>query len=291
MLVAVVLTFPGVVPNVLLRLGSLTDTFLPWLGLLVPVLLGVALWRRSLLALVVVLLPAVAWVGAFGGLMRSGERADLVVVQHNVSDENADPAATARALMRPGPDLIGVEEVTPEALPAYEAAFAQRYPHHTVQGTVGLWSRHPLAEARLLDIKPGGLDADWRRGLRALARTPHGDVAVYVTHLPSLRPGPRGFDTRRRDDSARKLGAALAAEPVRRVVLIGDLNATLDDRGLRPVGDHVTGAATGFAFSWPAAAPVARIDQVMVRRGNVTAVRTLPRTGSDHLPIAARVRW
>jgi vancomycin resistance protein VanJ len=40
---------------------------------------------------------------------------------------NPDPAATVRAPMRPGPDLIGVEELTPEALPAYEAAFAAGY--------------------------------------------------------------------------------------------------------------------------------------------------------------------
>jgi vancomycin resistance protein VanJ len=48
---------------------------------------------------------------------------------------------------------------------------------------------------------------------------------------------------------------------------------------------------SGFAFSWPAALPVARIDQIMARSATVTDVRSLPETGSDHLPIAAYVRF
>jgi vancomycin resistance protein VanJ len=36
--------------------------------------------------------------------------------------------------------------------------------------------------------------------------------------------------------------------------------------------------------------PVARIDQVMTRSATVTKLWPLPATGSDHLPLAARVR-
>jgi vancomycin resistance protein VanJ len=291
--VAALITFHAVVPDTAGHPGSLLEAFLPWLGAAVPVLLAVALWRRSRTALLALILPVAAWLGAFGGLLLPADHtsADLVAVQHNVSDENADPAGTARALMNPRPDFIGLEEVTPEALPAYSTALADRYPYHTVQGTVALWSRYPLAEARLLDIKPRGLEADWNRGLRAVARTPWGDVAVYVAHLPSVRLGPtRGFDTTWRDDSAHRLGAAIATEPVRRVILLGDLNSTVDDRGLRPVSSQLTWAPTGFALSWPAAAPLARIDQIMTRSARVTEIWSLPRTGSDHLPIGARIK-
>jgi vancomycin resistance protein VanJ len=48
-------------------------------------------------------------------------------------------------------------------------------------------------------------------------------------------------------------------------------------------------AERGFAFSFPAAFPKARIDQVMARSGAVGHIRTLPATGSDHLPVVARV--
>ncbi|GAB3865431.1 hypothetical protein GCM10027610_115480 [Dactylosporangium cerinum] len=64
----------------------------------------------------------------------------------------------------------------------------------------------------------------------------------------------------------------------------------MDDRGLRPVTAVLTPARSDLAFSWPAALPVARIDQVMTRSATVTKLWPLPATGSDHLPLAARIR-
>jgi len=142
----------------------------------------------------------------------------------------------------------------------------------------------------LLDIRPQGVGTDWNRALRAVARMPVGDVAVYVAHLPSMRIGPGGLGSARRNESAARLGALIAAEPHRKVLLLGDLNYTVDDRALAPLSAELTTAASTFAFSWPARLPVARIDQIMGRAVTVTEVWTLPATGSDHLPIAARVR-
>lgn len=45
-----------------------------------------------------------------------------------------------------------------------------------------------------------------------------------------------------------------------------------------------------FGFSWPASFPMARIDQIMVRQMDPVSAWTLPETGSDHLPVAARVK-
>ncbi|MFF4162582.1 endonuclease/exonuclease/phosphatase family protein [Streptomyces sp. NPDC001741] len=292
LLVAVLLVFPGLVPNTPGRVGSLLETFLPWLGLAVPVLLALALLRRSPLATCAVLLPAAAWCGVFGGLLLSGGAAgELTVVQHNISDVNPDPAATARALAATDADLIAVEELTAPALPAFEAAMAAGRPHHATRGTVGLWSKYPLTGVRLVDIRPKGVGEGWNRGLRATARTPHGEIAVYVAHLPSVRIGPAtGLSSGPRDESARLLAEALAAEPLDRVILLGDLNSTLDDRGLEPVTSLMGETGPGFAFSWPAKLPVARIDQVLARSATVTRVRTLPATGSDHLPVAAAIK-
>ncbi|MFE4449929.1 endonuclease/exonuclease/phosphatase family protein [Streptomyces sp. NPDC056796] len=294
LLVAVLLVFPGLVPNTPGRAGSLLETFLPWLGLCVPVLLVLAVLRRSFLATAALLLPVVAWSVLFGSLLFSGGRAGdggFTVVQHNISDENPDPGGTARALAGAGADLIAVEELTAPALPAFEAALAADYPHHATRGTVGLWSKHPLTAVRLVDIRPQDVGAGWDRGLRATARTPRGDVAVYVAHLPSIRIGPTtGLTSARRAESAALLGKELAAEPLDRVILLGDLNSTLDDRGLEPVTSLMGPPGPGFAFSWPAAFPVARIDQVLTRSATVVRVRTLPATGSDHLPVAADIR-
>lgn len=280
------------VPNAGLRLGSLVESFLPWLGLPVLVLLALALVRRSAVALVALLVPVAAWTFLFGGLWLPAAAAgprDLVVVQHNVSDENPDPRGTARALAAASPDLIAVQELLPSARPAYEKALAADYPYRAVRGTVGLWSRHPLSGARLVDLKPRAVEASWRRGLRAEVHTPYGVIAAYVAHLPSVRVGAGGLASQWRDESAGLLGAAVAAEERRTVVLLGDLNGTVDDRGLAPLTSRLAVAERGFAFSFPAAAPVARIDQVMARSARVAEIRTLPATGSDHLPVVARV--
>ncbi|HEY9371565.1 endonuclease/exonuclease/phosphatase family protein [Streptomyces sp.] len=283
----------ALVPQTPARVGSLLETFLPWVGVAVPVLLAAAVLLRSAVALAAAMLPAVVWAVLFGPLVLSapGPEHDLVVVQHNVSDENPDPAGTARALRAAGPDLVALEELTPSALSAYAAALAGAYPYHATSGTVGLWSRHPLRDVRPLDIKPAGIGAGWQRGLRATAATGHGDVAVYVAHLPSVRIGATGLRSAWRDESAALLGEALAAERLDRVVLAGDLNATLDDRGLAPLTDRMSTPRSGMAFSWPASTPLARIDQVLARGGTVTGIRTLPPTTSDHLPVVAHIDY
>lgn len=288
------LAFHRQVPNSAGHLGSLLEAFLPWLGVVVVLLLVAALVRRSATALLALLLPVSVWTYLFGGLLGPGTDAgtrDLVVVQHNVSDENADPAGTARALAGAGPDLIALEELVPAALPVYEKTLAPDFPYHEVRGTVGLWSKHPLSGTRLVDIRPDGIEEGWSRGLRTVAHTPHGDVAAYVAHLPSVRIRTSGLASALRDESAGLLGRALAAEKTGKVVLMGDLNGTVEDRGLSPLTSRLNVAERGFAFSFPASFPVARIDQVMAGSATVVDIHTLPSTGSDHLPVAARISF
>jgi vancomycin resistance protein VanJ len=288
------MAFHSVVPNAVGRIGSLLETFLPWLGLAVPLLLVLALVRRSALALVALLLPVAVWGNLFGGLVLADEDRgthDIIAVQHNVSDENGDPEGTASALIEAAPDVIALEELTPSALSVYESALAADYPHHAVEGTVGLWSKYPLSDVRPVDIKPQGIPEGWNRGLRTTARTPQGDIAVYVAHLPSVRIRWNGLSSGWRDESAGLLGEALAAEKLAKVILLGDLNSTVDDRGLDPVTEQLDSAGRNFAFSWPATFPVSRIDHVMTRSMVVTDIRTLPATGSDHLPVAAGIRF
>ncbi|MDX3455588.1 endonuclease/exonuclease/phosphatase family protein [Streptomyces sp. ME02-8801-2C] len=287
--------FHAAVPDTVGNVGSLLEAFLPWLGLAVPVLLLLAVLRRSATALVALLLPVAVWAHLFGGMLFPGDgdggAHDITAVQHNVSDENSHPAGTAEALIDGGSELIALEELTPSALPLYEKALAPVYPHHAVEGTVGLWSKYPLTDVRLLDIRPRGIGEGWNRGLRAGARTPWGEVAVYVAHLPSVRVRPTGFDSRYRDESAELLGEAVAAEKLDQVILLGDFNGTLDDRGLAPLTSRMESSARRFAFSWPEVFPVSRIDHIMTRAATVTDFRTLPATHSDHLPVVAGIRF
>lgn len=289
-------------------LGSLVESFLPWFGLFIPVLLAGALWRRSASTVVALLLPAVVWLSLFGGLLgdKSQSGGDLTVASHNVGADNADPAGTARDLAASGADVLALEELTEQARGTYEKGLAKAYPHHTVQGTVGLWSKLPLSDTRpvdteqdvgpLGDTKPVEATMAYTRALRTTMATDHGPLAVYVAHLGSVRVNPRaGFRTDSRDRNAQALAKAIAAEHNERVVLLGDLNGTMDDGAfdgitsqLRSVQDA---AGDGFGFSWPAKFPVARIDQILVRGVEPTSSWVLPATGSDHRPVAAGISW
>ncbi|MGP4048049.1 endonuclease/exonuclease/phosphatase family protein [Streptomyces sp. 2A115] len=296
------------IPNRIWNLGSLAETFLPWFGLFIPVLLAGALWRRSASAVAALLLPVMVWLNLFGGLLsdKSDPGGDLTVAGHNVGADNPDPAGTARELAASGADVLALEELTQQARGTYEKELAKAYPHHTVQGTVGLWSRLPLSDTRPVDIqqdvgplgdtKPADVKMAYNRALRTTVATDQGPLAVYVAHLGSVRVNPRaGFWTDSRDRGAQALGKAIAAEQNERVVLLGDLNGTMDDRAfagitaqLRSVQDA---AGDGFGFSWPARFPVARIDQILVRGLEPTSSWVLPATGSDHLPVAAGISW
>jgi vancomycin resistance protein VanJ len=281
-------------PNRIGNLGSLSETFLPWLGaVFLPLLLLAALWRRSATALLSLVLPAAVWFNLFGGLLtdKSGAGGDLTVASHNVNAGNPDPAGTAREVAASGAEVLALQELPHGKVSVYKSALSRTYPYHVVKGTVGLWSKYPLSGTESVDIRMG-----WTRAMRSVVSTPRGDVAVYVAHMPSVRVRMNaGFTASQRDKSADALGETIAHEKIPRVVLLGDLNGTMNDRALQSVTSQMRStqgaAGDGFGFSWPASFPLARIDQIMVRRMEPVSSWTLPRTDSDHLPVAATVRF
>ncbi|WP_329487373.1 endonuclease/exonuclease/phosphatase family protein [Kitasatospora sp. NBC_01246] len=294
LLAAALLAFHAEVPNTVGNLGSLLETFLPWVGLAVPVLLVPALLRRSATALIALLLPVVIWFNMFGGLLsdKSGGAGDWMVVSHNVAAANTDPQRTVQLLKDSGAQIVALQELAGRPLRAYETGLADSYPYHAVEGTVGLWSKYPISGVSVVDIKMG-----WTRAFRAQVGTPQGPVAVYVAHLPSVRlKAEGGFTVNQRDASAQALGDAIEAESLKKVLLLGDLNGTMNDRSLAPVTSQMRSAqgaaGDGFGFSWPASFPMARIDQIMSKGGlKPTDSRTLGHDGSDHLAIAATYRY
>ncbi|MER7765812.1 endonuclease/exonuclease/phosphatase family protein [Kitasatospora sp. NPDC096140] len=296
LLTALALGGHRLLPDLGVGLGSLWESALPWGALVAVAVLLCAALRRAPAAACAGAVAAAVWAVLFGPLLLSGGAASgapaggvpaggagLTVVTHNVNAHNPDPAGTARALLAVHPDLVALEEVTDTALPAYRGVLDAALPHHTRSGTVALWSRYPVTEARRLVIDPG-----WNRSLRAEVQAPGGPLAVYVAHLASVRVTAAGFATGHRDRDLAALGSALDGEPLRRVLLLGDLNTAADDRALAPLTGRLAPARTGLGFTWPAAFPLARIDHVLTRGLPAAATWTLPATASDHLPLAAR---
>lgn len=175
-----------------------------------------------------------------------------------------------------------------------------------MRGTVGLWSKLPLSDTRPVDTmmdygplaatKPADVKLTDNRALRTTVATDRGPLAVYVAHLGSVRLMPReGFWTDSRDRNAKALAEAVAGERNERVVLLGDLNGTTDDGALDGITSQLRSAqdeaGDGFGFTWPAAFPVVRIDQILVRGVKAESSWVMPATGSDHLPVAAGISW
>lgn len=289
------------------NLGSLVETILPWLGLLIPVLLAGALRRCSAAATAALLLPAVVWLNLFGGVLRDKSHPGgfLTVASENVDAGNPDPAATARDLAASGADVLALVELTPQATGTYEKELAKAYRYHTVQGTVGLWSKLPLSGTQPIDVtdygpladtRPAGDTVAWGRALRTTVATNQGPLTVYVAHLGSVRVNPEaGYWTASRNIGVQALGQAIAADPGKRVVLLGDLNGSMDDRAFAGLTAQLRSAqavaGNGFGFTWPASFPLVRIDQILVRGVQPDSSWVLPANGSDHRPVAARVGW
>ncbi|MBL0888003.1 endonuclease/exonuclease/phosphatase family protein [Myceligenerans indicum] len=274
-------------------LRSLLSTGLPWLGVVALLFLAGALVRRSAIAALAFLLPVAAWGWAFWPRLTDEPvvRDDLTVVQHNVSDENRDFAETVQVLLAAEPDVVVLEEVTPLLAAQYTWEFGDALPYRERRGTVGVWSAHPLRDAAAVDLRPDGVGEDWSRGMRVTVFRAWDDpgVTVYAVHLPSTRLSPTGLDVTARNQSIGLLAQALAADESDAVVVAGDLNASLDDKALDPVTALVSEPRHGFGLTFPARFPMVPIDHVLARGAAVTEVRTLDRTGSDHLPIVAFV--
>lgn len=290
-LVALAVAVPALVPETPAHVGGLWETVLPWSVLVVPAAAAAALVRRSVPAGLAALLLLAVWVlGPGRPLVTPGPDVEpnLTVVTHNVSAATSDTGSVAGVLLGAAPDLVALEEVTWEQWEGYEAELTGPLPYSAREGTVGLWSRHPIVDAAPVDTGMG-----WARALRAEVDGPGGVFAVYVVHLASVRVDASGFDVERRNAGVRALGEVIAGEPLERVVLMGDLNASVGDRGLEPLMSRMESAheaGEGLGFSWPADFPVVRIDHILTRGVTAAQAWSLPETGSDHVPVAARLR-
>lgn len=286
---AVVLTltiaFHSVLPG---SLGTLTATVLPWLGWLLPVLTIGAFATRRHRAWIITLAPALAWallvapaalpLGDAGG---SGSDS-LTVATHNVRGGEGTAIESARALARENADLISLVELTDSDREGAAAELAEGYPYSYQVGTVGLWSKYPLAHEQPLDLGLG-----WKRALSADVLAPGGTVSVYVVHAASFRPGSQA----ERDTMLRNLGELVPQDVSERLIVMGDFNATAFDPALGPLLETVSEPRTSglsWGFTWPTSIPIARIDHIFERGLTAVESRVITAGASDHKAIVTR---
>ncbi|ANB09341.1 metal-dependent hydrolase [Streptomyces ambofaciens] len=114
-------------------------------------------------------------------------------------------------------------------------------------------------------------------------------VQVFVTHL-DYRPDP-AVRVAQVADTRRIMARERAALPGARQILLGDFNAEPAAPELRPLWADLRDAGAGSGGTFPAAAPVKRIDYVAVGEGVRVRGASVPEeaVASDHRPVVADV--
>ncbi|MDF2509945.1 MAG: hypothetical protein K0Q52_3804 [Microbacterium sp.] len=280
-----ILVVCGWIPGVM---GTAAAALLPWLGLVLLTLVITAafLARRVILLL---LLPVLFWLlvmaPAFPGLPAAATaETDLTIASQNVRAHSGSAAASATELARSDADVVALTELDGDSLTAASEVLAAAYPHSYTVGTVALWSRYPLANA-----EPLTLGLSWKRALRVEVQSPAGPVSVYVLHAASVRPGQQ----QDRDTMLHGIAEEVASDEATAIVVVGDFNAPSTDPSLgalRTEAEWVRPTDGTLGFTWPAALPLVRIDQVFVRGLEVVTSSTLRTGNSDHLATMTRVR-
>lgn len=274
-----------------LGLGLLVDNAAPWFGLLIPVLLLAALVSRSKTSLVVLLVPILTWVAAFGPSIiplswTAPEAAaqTLVLASQNIKAGTGAAAQSALELAADGSDVIALQELDADSANKVTDSLGAAYPHHFVVGTVGVWSKYPLEGSRSLDLGLG-----WKRALRTQVVTRNGEVQLYVIHAASARPN----DHIDRDVMLDELASTVETDPQKHVIALGDFNATSTDRSFARISSVLKEPNQDdglFGFTWPRDPfGMMRLDHVLVRGLEVTSNTTVPAGISDHLAVRATV--
>lgn len=217
--------------------------------------------------------------------------ARLTVMTANVLYTNGRIGEVADAIERADPDVIAINEITPEIERALRShPVAARYPHRRdepadLAAGLSIWSKHPLGTAD--DI------AELRRGIDTTADTPVGRIRIIAVHPP-----PPVFDLATWSDQLDALPTITSRSDLPTIVL-GDFNASwfhppfrqmVSAAGLR---DAAAADGRGLSMTWPTdrwLPAFVTLDHVLVDdRWAVIDTTTIHLPGSDHAGVLAEL--
>jgi endonuclease/exonuclease/phosphatase (EEP) superfamily protein YafD len=281
------------------------------LQLFAPVLfvLPLALFSRRRGAIAASLIPplvfgALYWPYFSPRLARPDQASSLRVMTYNVLFGNTDYDAVATVILTYQPDLVALQEVQPEMMGALVERLGETYPYSLMggehpYGTTAIFSRHPLVESYMLDLKTD------RPAVVVKVSVGGQEVTFISAHLlafgvqwVSLAEIPATI-TERVFEQGRQ--ARLLVEEVERLggpaIVACDCNSKETSGSYRILAEAMKNAAreAGWAINAPLLpgaqrdADLQRIDYVFYRGAleamNVYAIRDWG--GSDHAPVLA----
>jgi endonuclease/exonuclease/phosphatase (EEP) superfamily protein YafD len=270
--------------------------------LLLPLALLVRARQASLICFIM-LVPAFL---IFGGefvprfsLAESEEGRRIRVLSFNALISNRSYNDVITLIEQHQPDLIALQELSPQMAEEISTRLADEYPHQQLYSWsdprgIGLWSRYPLSEG------PAGHTDWWPNWMQSASI----DVEGQAIYLLNVHLAPVG--TLNQSDFARALlfqHAQVRAihdllSPIEMpVLLVGDFNASPTNETYRLLDEKLddawrqVGFGPGFTFPAPETpnswlGPFLRIDYFWTR-GEIRPVKIeiLPPAGSDHLPL------
>lgn len=279
--------------------AELTTHFVPqYLPLALLALVVLLLRGRRRWALVAGLLVLVHGVSLLPQYLPADRRPPVTgrtvrLLHLNLWSANGHRPAVVALLGRLDPDVLSLQEVTPE----WEEALAPLAGRYRLRRTaartdnfgIALWTKLPLTTAEKVYVGPAGLPSIVARGLvdgRALTLASTHPICSVDRHLAAWR-----------DAQLTALAGARATwDPT--AILLGDLNVTpwsprfgalLAGSGLLDVRD-----GRGILPTWPAQFPPGMripIDHCLVSPDvAVLDVKVLESVGSDHLPLLVTLR-
>jgi endonuclease/exonuclease/phosphatase (EEP) superfamily protein YafD len=272
-----------------------------WWALPALVLVPVALLRRDGLAVVLLAVPAVLWLWAYGGAFvpraAPAVAPDLRVATLNTFVGAPDEGHVLDLVDGQEPDVLLLQEVFAPREEALLATLGDRYPHHHVDrsdgvGAVVVLSRHPIVEV----AEVGGLGERSRLTSVVTLEVDGQLVQVVSVHLISPCPtcGMAVLERLELEDDVRRaeIGAVLEAlDPDLPAVVGGDLNSGERSTAYRQLvaagfTDPQRDVGSGMGFTWPADGrvlpPVVRIDWIVLRGATATRATVEDTGGSDH---------
>lgn len=213
--------------------------------------------------------------------------APLKLVHANVLFRNTDYQRLIDFVSDEDPDLIILQEVTPEWMHGIKM-LSRNYPYahdESQHGRYGIavYSKTPLDSARRIESPPLG------HPTVVAVTTINGEQITFISTHPTVPVGEQLYKSR--NEQLQSL-VELVKQAQGNVVLLGDFNASIWCAHYRRLeqasGLRNTRRGFGILPSWPTFLPFAMIpiDHVLVSKGiAVVETKMGRRIGSDHLPL------
>jgi vancomycin resistance protein VanJ len=227
----------------------------------------------------------------------------LRLMTYNTHYSNSNASEIAQLIASQQPDIIAMQEVTPNLSEALLPRVADTYPYSLYSGPeqrLLLLSRYPL--------KAQSTPEDIWRALKATITTPNGTLNVWNFHpVPTLKTGRWQSHA----EAYKTIARAIAAEQGPQIVL-GDFNTTDQSEMYALISDQLVDVhqivGNGFGFTFPASdvvrqhlpataqlllvtSPVVRLDHILTSHHfTPLTIEVLPNSyGSDHLPVVGTI--